>query len=108
MEAADAASIGRWGVPLAVRGGAIRISTTFRLVSLGECVTAKWGRVNIVLESTVGMGAMSGYGISYLTGSGWLGVFAASAVGAVLGALHSYLCGGPRVNAIAVGIAMML
>jgi general nucleoside transport system permease protein len=108
MEAVDAGSIGLWGVPLAVLGGAIRISTPFLFVSLGECITEKSGRVNLGLEGTLVMGAMSGYGISYLTGSAWLGVFAASAIGAVLGALHGYLCGRPRVNDIAVGIAMML
>jgi general nucleoside transport system permease protein len=108
MEGVDASSIGIWGVPLAVLGGAIRISTPFLFVSLGECITEKSGRVNLGLEGTLVMGAMSGYGVSYLTGSAWLGVIAASAMGALLGALHGYLCGRPRVNDIAVGIAMML
>jgi simple sugar transport system permease protein len=54
------------------------------------------------------MGAMSGYGVSYLTGSAWLGVAAAGAVGALFGVLHGYLCARPRVNDIAVGIALML
>jgi simple sugar transport system permease protein len=35
-------------------------------------------------------------------------VAAAGAVGAVFGALHGWLCGRPRVNDIAVGIALML
>jgi simple sugar transport system permease protein len=105
---ADTAALGVWGVPLAVIGGAIRISTPFLFVSLGECVTEKSGRVNLGLEGTLVMGAMTGYGISYLSGSAWLGVAAASAVGALLGALHGWLCGRPRVNDIAVGIALML
>jgi simple sugar transport system permease protein len=77
-------------------------------VSLGECVTEKSGRVNLGLEGTLVMGAMSAYGISYLSGSAWLGVLAAAAVGALLGVLHGVLCGRPRVNDIAVGIALML
>jgi len=103
-----AVSTGAAGVALAVLGGAIRISTPFLFVSLGECLTEKSGRVNLGLEGTLVMGAMGAYGISYLTGSPWLGVLAAGTVGVLLGALHAWLCGRPRVNDIAVGIALML
>jgi simple sugar transport system permease protein len=91
-----------------VFGGAIRVGTPFLFVSVGECLTEKAGRVNLGLEGTLVMGAMTGYGISYLTGSPWLGVLAAGGTGALLGALHAVICNRPRVNAVAVGIAMML
>lgn len=104
----DATALGLWGIPLAVAAGAIRISTPFLFVSLGECLTEKSGRVNLGLEGTLVMGAMGGYGVSYLTGSAWLGVLAAGLIGAALGALHAWLCSKPRVNDIAVGIALML
>lgn len=107
MEAA-ATEIGPWGVPLAVLGGAIRVSTPFLFVSLGECLTEKSGRVNLGLEGTLVMGAMSGYAFSYLSGSPWLGVLGAGAIGAFLGYAHGWLCGMKRVNDIAVGIAFML
>jgi simple sugar transport system permease protein len=102
------AGIGLWGVPLGVVAGAIRVSTPFLFVSLGECLTEKSGRVNLGLEGTLVMGAMGAYGISYLTGSAWLGVIAAGALGAVFGAAHAWLCEKPRVNDVAVGIALML
>ena len=70
-------TLGLWGIPLAVLGGALRVSAPFLFVSLGECITEKSGRVNLGLEGTLVMGAMSGYGVSYLTGSAWLGVLAA-------------------------------
>ena len=101
-------SIGLWTVPLAVFGGAIRVSTPFLFVSLGECITERSGRINLGLEGTLVMGAMSAYGISYLSGSPWLGVLAAGVTGALLGALHAGICSLPRVNDIAVGIALML
>jgi general nucleoside transport system permease protein len=101
-------TLGLWGIPLAVFGGAIRVSTPFLFVSLGECITERSGRVNLGLEGTLVMGAMSGYGISYLSGSPWLGVFAAGVIGALLGCVHGFICGKPRVNDIALGIAMML
>jgi general nucleoside transport system permease protein len=96
------------GGGLAVLGGAIRVSTPFLFVSLGECLTEKSGRVNLGLEGTLVMGAMSGYGVAYLSHSPWLGILAAGAVGGVLGALHASLCARPRVNDVAVGIALML
>ena len=102
------ADLGMLGVPLAVVGGALRVSPPYLFVSLGECLTEKSGRVNLGLEGTLVMGAMSAYGVSYLSGSAWLGVLAAGAVGVLLGALHAWLCARPRVNDIAIGIALML
>ena len=105
---ADPSAIGLWTVPLAVLGGAIRVSTPFLFVSLGECITERSGRINLGLEGTLVMGAMCAYGTSYLTGSPWLGILAAGFAGALLGALHATICGLPKVNDIAVGIALML
>jgi len=101
-------ALGLWGVPLAIIAGAIRVSTPFLFVSMGECLTERSGRVNLGLEGNLVMGAMTGYGVSFLTGSPWLGVFAAGCTGAILGGLHALACGLPRVNHIAVGIAVML
>jgi len=100
--------IGWWGVPIAVLGGALRVSTPFLFVSLGEAITERSGRINLGLEGILVMGAMSGYAVSYLTGSPWLGVLAAGAAGMLLGLLHGLICNLPRVNDIAVGIGLML
>ena len=94
-------------VLVALVGGALRVSTPFMLVALGECLTEKSGRVNLGLEGTLVLGAMTAYAISYQSGSPWLGVIAAGCAGSVLGAMHGYICKLPRVNDIAVGIAMM-
>lgn len=93
---------------LALLAGAIRVGTPFLFVSLGECLTEKAGRVNLGLEGTLVFGAMSGYAISLLTGSPWLGVLGAGCCGLMLGALHGLVCSLPRVNDIAFGIALML
>ncbi|WP_320838293.1 ABC transporter permease [Zhongshania sp.] len=100
--------IGLWSVLIAVLGGAIRVGTPFIFVSLGECLTEKAGRINLGLEGNLIMGAMTGYAVSYLSGSPWLGVLAAASSGCVLGMLHALLCQNKQVNDIAVGIAMML
>jgi simple sugar transport system permease protein len=103
-----AAELGWWGVLIAVAGGAIRVSTPYLFVSLGETLTEKSGRVNLGLEGTLVMGAMSGYGVAYLTGSPWLGVLVAGGAGALIGLVHGLVCNLPRVNDIAVGIALFL
>ncbi|HLX81874.1 MAG TPA: ABC transporter permease [Burkholderiales bacterium] len=100
--------LGWWGVPIGVLGGALRVSTPFLFVSLGECITEKSGRINLGLEGILVMGAMSGYGVSYATGNPWLGVLAAGFAGLLLGTLHGLICNLPRVNDIAVGIGLML
>jgi len=104
----EAEALGLWGVPLAIFSGAIRVSTPFLFVSLGECLTEKSGRINLGLEGTLVFGAMSGYATSLLTGSPWLGVLVAGCGGALFGLLHGAICSLPRVNDIAVGIALML
>ena len=95
-------------VAIAMLGGAVRVSTPFLFVSLGECLTEKSGRINLGLEGTLVFGAMSGYAVAFLTGSAWAGVGAAAVAGAIFGLMHGMLCSLPRVNDIAIGIALML
>ncbi|MEM9567412.1 MAG: ABC transporter permease [Cyanobacteria bacterium P01_E01_bin.34] len=103
-----ASALGWWGVPLGILAGTLRGSTPFLLVSLGECLTEKSGKINLGLEGTLLTGAMSAYAISYLTGSPWLGVIVAGVAGCVLGLLHSWLAQQPKVSDVAVGIAMII
>lgn len=105
MEPVD---IGLWGVPLAIIGGAIRVSTPFIFVSIGEAITERSGRINLGLEGTLVFGAMTAYAVAVLTGSPWLGVIAAAATGACFGLFHGWICKFPKVNDIAIGIALML
>lgn len=100
--------LGIWAVPLAILGGAIRVSTPFLFVSLGEVLTERSGRINLGLEGTLVFGAMSGYAIAVMTGSPWAGVVIAALAGSLFGLLHGVLCSLPKVNDIAIGIAMML
>ena len=102
------AGIDTWSVPIAVLGGAIRVSTPFLFVSLGECLTEKSGRINLGLEGTLVVGAITGYATAYQLNSAWIGVLAAGFAGCLFGALHGYLCSFQRVNDIAIGIALML
>lgn len=102
------ADLGWWGVPLAILAGTLRGSAPFLFVSLGECLTEKSGKINLGLEGSLLMGAMSAYAISYLTGSPWVGVIVAGIAGMALGGIHGWLAQQPRVNDVAVGIAMII
>ncbi|MGD9866220.1 MAG: ABC transporter permease [Pseudodonghicola sp.] len=94
-------------VLMAMIGGAIRVSTPFLFVALGETLTEKSGRINLGLEGNLVLGAMVAYATSYSTGNPWIGVLAAALVGTVLSAGHGWICKLPKVNDIAVGIAVM-
>lgn len=95
-------------VLLAMFAGAIRVSTPFLFVALGECLTEKSGRINLGLEGTLVFGAMVAYGVSFETGNPWIGVLVAGIAGSVFGGIHGAICRLKGVNDIAVGIAMML
>jgi len=93
----------------------MRGSTPFLFVSLGECLTEKSGEINLGLEGTLLVGAMSAYAVSYLSQgcvgeaiAPWLGVLVAGLAGMALGAIHGWLSQQPRVNDVAVGIAMIV
>ena len=108
-------SLGLWGIPLGIIAGTLRGSAPFLFVSLGECLTEKSGKINLGLEGTLLMGAMSAYGVSYLSQglvgpfwAPWLGVLAAGVSGMALGAIHGWLSQQPRVNDVATGIAMIV
>ncbi|WP_421859333.1 ABC transporter permease [Oricola sp.] len=89
-------------------GGAIRVSTPFLFVSLGECLTERSGRINLGLEGTLVFGAMAGYAVAFESGSAWFGVLAAAFAGAWFGLFHGWICRFKGVNDIAIGIALML
>jgi simple sugar transport system permease protein len=101
-------ALGIWGVVVALAGGAMRGSIPYMFVSLGECLTEKGGKINLGMEGILLMGAVTAFGVSDRTGSPWLGVLAAAAVGLLLGAMHAWLTQQPSVNDVAAGIAMIL
>lgn len=95
-------------VLVAMVAGALRVSTPFLFVSLGECLTERSGRINLGNEGVLVLGAMVGYATSYHTGSPWAGIAAAAVAGALLGGIHGAICSLARVNDVAMGIAIML
>ena len=81
---------------ISMLGGAIRVSTPFMFVALGETLTEKSGRINLGLEGNLILGAMVAYALSYQTGSPWIGVLGAGFAGIFLGLMHGGICSLPR------------
>lgn len=92
----------------ALLAGALKTSTPYLFVSLGETITEKSGRVNLGLEGALLVGAVAGFAASLYSGSALVGVLAAGGAGLLLGLLHAWLCSFQRVSSIAVGIALMI
>lgn len=65
----------------------IRIATPLILATLGELYAERSGVLNLGIEGTMLLGAMTGFTAAYFTGSLWLGVAAAMATGMVMGLL---------------------
>ena len=95
-------------VLVAMVAGALRVSTPFLFVSIGECLTERSGRINLGNEGVMVLGAMVAFATSYHTGNPWAGVVAAAIAGALLGGVHGSVCSLARVNDVAMGIAIML
>jgi simple sugar transport system permease protein len=75
---------------------------------VGETITEKAGVINLSLDGSIMLSAMSGFAASYLTGSVWVGFLAAMAVSAAIAALIAFASIELRLNQIAVGFVLTL
>jgi simple sugar transport system permease protein len=67
----------------------IRIATPLAFATLGEMFSERAGVLNLGIEGIMLFAAMAGFTGAYFSGSLWVGVLAAVAVGALMGALHA-------------------
>jgi simple sugar transport system permease protein len=93
---------------VAVAAGMIRCATPVLLATIGECVTEKAGIFNLGLEGIMLSGALTAVVVSFNTQSPLLALFAATAVGLLLGLLHALICIKFQANQVASGIAMTI
>jgi general nucleoside transport system permease protein len=57
-------------------------ATPLLLAAMGELVVERSGVLNLGVEGMMIMGAVTGFGVAYTTGSPWLGFLCATLVGA--------------------------
>jgi len=69
----------------------LRIATPLIFAALGELISERAGVLNLGIEGIMLLSSMTGFTAAYVSGSLWLGLAAAIATGAALGALHALL-----------------
>lgn len=69
----------------------VRIATPLLFATMGEMFTERSGVLNLGIEGIMLIGAMAGFAAAYFSGSLWLGIVAAAAIGAAFGALMGLL-----------------
>ena len=72
-------------------GAMMRMATPIIFATLGEIISERAGVLNLGIEGIMLMGAMTGFLVSLLTGSLWVGVLAAALVGMALALLMAFL-----------------
>jgi ABC-type uncharacterized transport system permease subunit len=83
-------------------------STPLLIAAIGELVVERSGVLNLGVEGMMVMGAVTGFGVALMTGSAWLGVFAAIIVGALFSLLFGFLTLTLVTNQVATGLALTL
>ncbi|HOW96198.1 MAG TPA: ABC transporter permease [Kiritimatiellia bacterium] len=100
-----------------VLAAALRMATPILFATLGEIVGERAGVLNLGIEGTMLMGAMTGFTVAFKTGHLWLGVAAAAGVGMLLGLIMAVLVvylglsqhvSGLGLTLFATGLAMFI
>jgi simple sugar transport system permease protein len=98
-------------------GAMMRMATPIIFATLGEILSERAGVLNLGIEGIMLMGAMTGFLVSFSTGSVWLGVLAAAGVGMLLALLMAFLAvylglsqhvSGLGITLFATGLAMFI
>ena len=93
---------------VAVLVGAVRSGTCVLLASLGEVVSERTGVVNLSIEGSMLLGALTAFIVTAQTGNPYISIPFAGLAGSLLALIHAYLCISRRANQIASGLALMI
>jgi simple sugar transport system permease protein len=83
-------------------------ATPLLIAAIGELVVERSGVLNLGVEGMMVMGAVTGFAVAYSTGSPWLGLLAATIVGALFSLLFGFLTLTLVTNQVATGLALTL
>jgi ABC-type uncharacterized transport system permease subunit len=98
-------------------GATMRMATPIIFATLGEILTERAGVLNLGIEGIMLMGAMTGFLVTFNSGSIWAGVLAAAMIGMLLGLLMAFLAvnlglsqhvAGLGITLFATGLAMFI
>ena len=86
----------------------IGASTPLLIAALGELVVERSGVLNLGVEGMMIMGAVTGFGATYLTGNPYIGILAAILGGMLMSLLFGFLTLTLLANQVATGLAITL
>ncbi|WP_118181385.1 ABC transporter permease [Paraburkholderia phosphatilytica] len=75
---------------------------------VGELVTEKSGVLNLGVEGMMLMGAVTGYAVTAISGSPWLGVVASAFAGIAMALLFAFLVLTMMANQVATGLSLTI
>jgi ABC-type uncharacterized transport system permease subunit len=86
----------------------IRAGTSLLYATVGEIITERAGILNLGVEGLMIMGAVSAFAAAFHTGSAWIGVAVAIAVGGCLALIHAVLTITLRADQTVSGLALTI
>ncbi len=98
-------------------GAMMRMATPIIFATLGEILSERAGVLNLGIEGIMLMGAMTGFLVTFSSGSVWLGVLAAAGIGMILALLMAFLAvhlglsqhvSGLGITLFSTGLAMFI
>jgi general nucleoside transport system permease protein len=92
---------------LGVLSSAIFSGTSLLYTTLGEVIGERSGIVNLGLEGVLLVGASSGFAVTSITGSPYLGILAAMLASGLMNMILGYLVVTRKANQLASGLALM-
>lgn len=75
-----------------IANATVNASTVLILAGLGELISERAGVLNLGVEGMMLVGALSGFIVTVVTGSYWVGFAAAIVAGGLMALLHAFLC----------------
>jgi len=92
---------------IAIAAGTIVSATPLLYATLGELIGQRAGIVNLGLEGIMLIGAASGFAVTAMTGSPYVGIVAAAFAGAGANLVFAYLVISRSANQLAAGLSLM-
>ena len=95
-----------WVDVLRILDGTLRLATPLILCAMAGLVSERSGVIDIGLEGKLLIGAFTAASVAVLTGSPWLGLFAAIAASVAFSLIHGFACITHRGDQIISGVAV--
>ena len=94
------------GFLVSLLAGTIRLATPILMPALGQIYTQRAGILNLGVEGTMLMAAVTGFSVAAATGSLWFGFLVGILTGALYSALMAWLSVTLKANQVIAGIGM--